>query len=350
MNYAYDGPGKPPRAIAPTMQDSLALYNNTVQLKNFLKKSGYKKAEEEENLSVYPSSYIFGALDEQNKKFNKLKAKPGGFLGMNNAKITTNKGDIDAKDIQYRKNLDENKFLQREAAYPIMNLNAPMQLFDRRIKPNLHQSYDFIQNGSDIAGENIDLYTYDPIAVKPVSLLTPQERAERERKYGSISKNNPKQQQVLQIAKKIVPKPIPVQRTVHAPIDFLEPKQAQLLARLNNLEQPMQLRTIPMPNTQDFSTAQSLRYPAQGSFVEKLQRKFQGKPNIPYWVDKYGNERYPKYGENTEQQVREMRMLTNNLDPQNMEDAIELARIQKLRMMSPEDRSAVLAQERLSVK
>lgn len=335
MNYVYDGPGKPPRQ-APTMQDSLDLYNNALKVIDFYNKNGYQKSRPDINLKNTAHEKIFKQLDTDNDVFNMYKNTK--FNDKTKPTITTKKGKTNYSDVEYRKNLDKNKFLQRESAHSILNLDSPMQLFDRRIKPQLEQGYNNYGRGTNniandyLYGDVAEIYSYDPIAVKPVKLLTPKERAERERKYGSISKTTP------------------VQRTVHAPIELLQPKQVQMLAKLNNLDQPVQLRTMPVPVMPNTSMSQSLRYPSRAGFVEKLMRKFQGKPNIPYWVDEYGNERYPKYGENTAEGVREMRRLTSDLNPQNEEDAKELARIEMLRMMSPESRKVVMSGGTLAEK
>ena len=90
-----------------------------------------------------------------------------------------------------------------------INPNVPPIYLHPSIKPNSVAKYE-----SNRYADKADVPKYDPIAVKPVSMLTPKERIEREKKYGAIS---PK------------PKPIPViKRTVSEEVEPLAPRQAPI--------------------------------------------------------------------------------------------------------------------------
>ena len=66
----------------------------------------------------------------------------------------------------------------REKTIGRINTQLPLSYYDRRIEPQ-----GFI--GSTKEGDRVELPYYDPIAVKPYDMLTEEEKAERERKYGS---------------------------------------------------------------------------------------------------------------------------------------------------------------------
>jgi hypothetical protein len=79
----------------------------------------------------------------------------------------------------YRKDLNDNQYLQRETANAILNPNSPAQLFDKRIAPQFNNVFNQT-DGQDI----VDVYQYDPVAVKPERFLTDSERVTRIKRYG----------------------------------------------------------------------------------------------------------------------------------------------------------------------
>jgi len=70
---------------------------------------------------------------------------------------------------EYRKNIDKNKYKQRDNANAIIDLNSPMPLYDRRIKPSLGISAS--KTTGDMAGDQLSIYTYDPLQVTPWNML-----------------------------------------------------------------------------------------------------------------------------------------------------------------------------------
>ena len=80
--------------------------------------------------------------------------------------------------------------------------------------------------------DEVEIFKYDPLAVKPVSMLTPKERMEREKKYGKIPSSAPK------------PKPIPViERKVSEEVEPLVPRQAPV----PQLAQPQMIAPVMRP-------------------------------------------------------------------------------------------------------
>jgi len=222
-NNFKGGPGGRLKAAAanfnkPTTQDSLDLYNNAIAVENFYKKSrtpykfrDYTKTDYGKNLLKDP----FFELDKESREYDeKIKNYPAQDIIKNNAKQTvTGVGKVPI----YRKDIDKNKFNQRELSHGVLNVDAPMMLYDRRINPTI---LSFYEDKSPFVSDDVEVFKYDPIAVKPVSMLTPQERIEREKKYGSISpvqKPKPK------------PKPVPViKRTMSEEVEPIAPRQTVL--------------------------------------------------------------------------------------------------------------------------
>ncbi len=178
-----------------TTQDSLDVYKNAIKVSEYYNKSGkYKK------MGEIPTNNIFQRLNNDVKNFSGLAVVNESSPYFPNQPITKHLQKTD-----YHKDLDNNKFLQRETANNILDMSAPMTLFDKRITPQKTETYQNQKQNDLLVGDMVGLYTYDPIAVKPVSMLTPAERKEREKKYPN-SFGKPTQPVIL---KKEVKVPIP---------------------------------------------------------------------------------------------------------------------------------------------
>lgn len=180
---------------AATRADSLAVYNNSKQVEDFYKKQGYKYKERLNSFKIKPED-THKENDNAYNNFSHVNEQVGGnWYG--NPTITKN---------DYRKNIDKNKYYQREIPYKAINIDAPIQLFDRRILPK----------SSKTIGKDIDVVTfgsYNNIANKPFDLLTEAEKKLRVEKYGTdgvpksyLSKTSTKKE----IDKPIESKPKPV--------------------------------------------------------------------------------------------------------------------------------------------
>lgn len=175
------GPG--PRitlpSIGPTRNDSLALFNNAVAVNDFYRRNDYSVTQE--RYGADPN--VFTNLKSKADKVNDIARLSTRFsaLGRPSLNIGTPNGRIPVEKIQYYEKIDKNKFKQRELTYGFLNTNAPMQLFDRRIVPNIFTQYESpINSPYDIA----EVYSYDPISVKPWDMLAPKEKESRIEKYG----------------------------------------------------------------------------------------------------------------------------------------------------------------------
>lgn len=165
-------PSKQQPSNKPTTADSLALYNNSKQVRDYyLNNPNYHKVGSPIN---YPASVLFRKNDE------------GVQLMKNNNYFTMQPGDKNSTKItpdQYRKNIDNNRYYQRELQNLQLDLNAPMSLYDKRISPQFETDY-----ANSKTGDVVNLSQYDPIAVKPWNMLTPDERQQRVQKYGDPTK------------------------------------------------------------------------------------------------------------------------------------------------------------------
>jgi hypothetical protein len=164
----------------PTMTDSLALYNNANKVLNYYKGKKYR------NLS---SGERYG---KKNYYKEKNKESLEQFIRRNkmNAVLFSRGTGSEMTSIpidSYYKRLDGNRYFQREGASAILDMRAPMQLFDDRITPTMLNFYRNIDKNDPLTDDYVSIFSYDPILVKPVSMLTPEEKATRLKRYGKES-------------------------------------------------------------------------------------------------------------------------------------------------------------------
>lgn len=156
--YALDGPVDPPKKNQPTAQDSLDLYLNSRELEEF-----YKDYEPFENTTL-PNVSAHVNNDAVNDAWNKNL----------DATVSTNFGPITRgrarSDIEYRRDVDKNRYLQRELQIGKLNLNSPMALYDRRIEPT--EIVNKVNKGlSLMRGDHVSVPMYDPALVVPESMV-----------------------------------------------------------------------------------------------------------------------------------------------------------------------------------
>lgn len=191
MAQNNDSPGKrlkreEAKLIKPTTQDSLDLYNQAKVIDRFYGSNPlYKKIGEKP----------FGTYLKDNKtSYKELLSKPddnfNNLIDPDNIKYLNYRFGTNLTE-QELKNKFKNKGIFK--TYPNIlsgfydtwiNPKVPPIYLHPLIKPHSVSSYEAdYKEFSDLA----DVPRYDPLAIKPVSMLTPKERAERERKYGAIS-------------------------------------------------------------------------------------------------------------------------------------------------------------------
>lgn len=253
-----------------TQQDSLDLYNNAKLVDDFYNKSGkYRRdiGKEKEETYRNPNNYNL-ENDSANFTLNQNQ-------NLHNISTRTNTGERLIKPDEYRKDLDNNRYYQRELAAGILNTDAPMQLFDKRITPQYPRNYSYA--GKDIndplKGDKVQVYQYDPIAIKPWNMESPEEQKERVKKY-----SYPQGAQS------------PIWKPQHTTINSLPATGInQLPTNIQNNNSPI----VNAPTQQDLDPA-SYQYNGQGKFVPDQYHKQMG------YLDKYDNKTFQNGGLSTE--------------------------------------------------
>lgn len=162
------GKVKPPKQA--TTQDSLDVYNNAKKVKDFYENSG--------RYSITGAwEYPISSFDRENSEAYTRYIQEG-------AEHMTPSGIRKLNSEDYRKDIDNNKYYQRERESKTLNMDAPMSLYDRRIIPQKSTLLNYNNKPNDpLNNDLVNLYQYDPIAVKPYKLLTQEEKKVRDRKY-----------------------------------------------------------------------------------------------------------------------------------------------------------------------
>lgn len=192
-----------------TTQDSLNLYNNSISVQKYYNNPNYKDRVIEK---VNTNNTIFKKLDSTAAWYEKKK-KDGNLVSVP-SDDNTRRIEKSLSQVEFRKNIDKNKFYQREDQNTIIDTRAPMQLFDRRIIPQkFYQAVNKQISGGPrdpMGGDYVSMYQYDPIVIKPAAMKTKQN-------WEYIRKNYPEYYPKT-TTKPIVQKPIQpvVQPTVQA--------------------------------------------------------------------------------------------------------------------------------------
>jgi hypothetical protein len=163
MAYAFNGAGSPPRPLPPTTQDSLNIFNNALKVYNYYKNKKYQRGHD-----APIAGNVFDSLDKHASDWNRM--------AQNNEDVRIPSGDVLAKNVLYRKDFDANRFMQRETAKGRIDTRAPAPLYDRRINPTKNVTFYNVDKSDPLYDDIVSIYMYDPLQVKPVKALTPQER------------------------------------------------------------------------------------------------------------------------------------------------------------------------------
>jgi len=161
-----------------TRSDSLNVLNNALRVRDYYNKTGnYTKGPSKR---VYGSN-VFPSIDEDYNFF----LYNNGLQVINYPTRSGTLHEYGRLPVEtYRKNIDKNKFYQREGASNILDTRAPMQLYDRRIQPTHEKAYRNINTKDVMYGDSVGIYEYDPLSVTPWDMLKPKQRDERIKKYG----------------------------------------------------------------------------------------------------------------------------------------------------------------------
>jgi len=121
----------------------------------------YRSKRYDEQPDIAPSN-IIGELDKYSNEYNPNELK---YIPTKSGKVV----QMPLAKNYYRKDINDNQFMQRELANGILDTRAPMALYDRRIQPT--KSYRFRNNdvNDPMYGDVVNLYGYDPAIIKPGS-------------------------------------------------------------------------------------------------------------------------------------------------------------------------------------
>jgi len=166
-----------PNPNRATTQDSLDVFNQQNLVDNFYVN---EKKYDLENQKPYKGD-IGKDLDKDYKN----------FLTKKDIIIPTPKGkspgtQVDAKDIKdkYRKIKNNNQLYQMESSSGVLNTEAPVPLYDKRIQPQFEKKYKNRNTDQGLMSlDTVELKSYDPIAVKPWSESSEEEKELKHRDY-----------------------------------------------------------------------------------------------------------------------------------------------------------------------
>jgi len=193
----------------PTTADSARLYNAQMALNKFyeneMKAGRISKTESIEIKNLFTD---LNQLNKENLDFyrgliNSREMSKGRGYYDKEYRDFFNLSPEQIKKLEYeglRKTKSGSRSQQyyRDLVTPKQNLKSPFALIDERISPQRVVTYN--PNGpspekrSNYPGGIVTVYDYDPLAIKPYNMRTPQEKIEWERKYGK-KQNTPKKEE-----------------------------------------------------------------------------------------------------------------------------------------------------------
>jgi len=214
QDYTFDGksvteyPMMQGGGSLPTRGDSLRVYNAQLALNNFYNKevkAGRLKKSTQLPFDVYPKIFD-NELTSRNLEFyretisdRKRRDQRGGGYFDDQYKKYFNLTPEQVKKLENQglgitKSSTPNVEYYRDLITPMQNLASPFAVFDKRIKPQRVIGYSPASGDvGDYPGGEVSVYDYDPLAVKPYDLRTPQEKIEWEKRYGKPKKEKPDQ-------------------------------------------------------------------------------------------------------------------------------------------------------------
>jgi hypothetical protein len=183
------GPGDPTLPpLKPTTSDSLNVYHSAMEFGKKMEDLGYKK---QDTYNIFDAFNQFVNTDEFGLVNGKLKVKSPNKK-LEQVKLTgtaaakyPNKQVKDVGEFYSNKKVDDYKYNVAELLSPMgYNTDLPYQTLDERIAPQGAAKYTLSNPLNPKAEDAAIMLNYDPIAVKPYSMRTPEEQAYVEKKYG----------------------------------------------------------------------------------------------------------------------------------------------------------------------
>lgn len=166
----------------PTKEDSLVVYNNALKVYDYYENNkSYLKTSTKDIASKNDKKELYNDLNQARRLFtiirrelHKIQESEKKFTaGIVNSKY------IDITYSQYYQEIDEFRFYQRELENQIININAPISIYDIRISPIIVNTYKNIDTADVHYNDLVNIPLYVPVVVKPFDLLTDNELNER---------------------------------------------------------------------------------------------------------------------------------------------------------------------------
>ncbi len=217
------------RTNCPDFQDSMVLYNNAIKVYDFYDNNiAYTKTRTVEIRSDQEKKDVFDRLQQAKKMFFVIRREVAKIKDDDKnalAKYSPKYKDINFS--QYFQEIDEFRFYQRELENQILNLDAPIPIYDNRISPVVINEYKCLDTSSIYFGDMVNIPLYIPIIVKPLALLTPTE----------LSLRN----EILHIKSKLI---IVQPQLEKKEISIVVPRQIHTTQTVQSI--PVQLRPMPI--------------------------------------------------------------------------------------------------------
>ena len=266
------------RTNCPDLEDSMVIYNNALKVYDFYdKNTSYIKIKTDKINTEQDKKDIFDKLQQAKKMFFVIRREVAKIK--DDEKKTNGKVSPKYKDIsfsQYYQEVDEYRFYQRELENQILNLDAPIPIYDNRISPYVVNEYKCTDSTNMYFGDIVNIPLYIPVIVKPFSLLTKSELITRNellhtKKPTTIDEveiQPPILSKVFQIEKLPIKKVMPVQkgpplltRFAHAQI------QPALLTKIVHVEiqPPNESRIVQEQESKEISGSAVFLYNEAGS-------------------------------------------------------------------------------------
>lgn len=278
--------------IIATRQDSLDVYNNSRKVEKYYENRKYEPAG---SVIAYNIDNIFKENDEAYKLYD------GDAAIVDSEGIMQRMRGISKKE--YRQKIDDNKYKQREHAVNTLNGSAPMQLFDKRIKPR-----DAVAYMSEKGNDFVDIPTYNNIATKPFDMLTEKEKEERVKKYGRQGVPESYKKVTSRFEPKKIDKVVkyrkePVQIRNEQDILSLNPVGIQSQEQLIQGTEPTIRNQAQIPNSYNVNYSAQRMNDGRGYYDQNnqqnvdletaLRAKSQADRANQYWQEKYRNSLNP---------------------------------------------------------
>ncbi len=162
------------KSTGSDFKDSLFIYYNAIRVNAFFDSNrAYIKTRTREIKTQKDKKEVFVLLQQARNLFYILRSNED----VNNkqdksAYVKPNPLYKDINYAQYFRQVDDNIFYQRELENQIINSDAPMPAYDKRINPFLINEYKCVDSSSIYYGDIVNIPLYIPVIVKPFSLLT----------------------------------------------------------------------------------------------------------------------------------------------------------------------------------